>query len=95
VFVNEPAFEIISTKSVFFPEGSILVREKPPKSGAGPPDVLSVMIKRERGFNPNGGDWQFLLINGAGTKVKLAQKKGECLDCHKSQAQTDFVYPLK
>jgi hypothetical protein len=95
VFVNEPALQTISKKAVSFPEGSIIVREKPSQAADGKPEVLSVMIKRERGFNPDGGDWQFLLINGAGTKVKLHQKTGACLDCHKSQAQTDFVYPLK
>jgi hypothetical protein len=53
------------------------------------------MIKRERGFNPNGSDWQFLLMNGEGTKVKLNKRTGECLDCHSSQAATDYVHPLK
>jgi hypothetical protein len=53
------------------------------------------MIKRERGYNPAGGDWQFLLTDGSMNKVKLKQKKGQCLDCHQSQRDTDFVYPLK
>jgi hypothetical protein len=95
VFVNELATESIKTKSTSFPQGSVIVREKPSKSGGAKPEVLAVMIKREHGFNPDGGDWQFLLIEGAGQKVKLSQKTGACLNCHYSQAKTDYVYPLK
>ena len=95
VFVNELASKSIKTQSKPFPEGSIIVREKPSKSGDKDPEVLAVMIKRESGFNPDGGDWQFLLINGPRTKVKLNQKTGQCLDCHSTQAKTDYVYPLK
>jgi hypothetical protein len=53
------------------------------------------MIKRQKGFNPKGGDWQFLLTDGVGVKIKLQQKKGECLDCHQSQKSSDFVFPLQ
>jgi hypothetical protein len=51
------------------------------------------MIKRERGFNPTGGDWLFLTVDGAMTKVQERQKKGTCLECHKSQRSRDFVFP--
>jgi hypothetical protein len=78
-----------------FPEGSILVREKLKSSDDKKPEMLAVMIKREAGFNRDGGDWEFLLVDGANTRVKLQQKKGECLDCHRSQEENDFVYPLK
>ena len=94
VFVNEPALKTIESKSKSFPEGSIIVREKPSKSGD-KPQLLSVMIKHESGFNTVAGDWEFLLINGAGTKVKLSQKTGECLNCHMTEKEVDFVYPLK
>jgi len=52
------------------------------------------MIKREKGFNPDGGDWQFLIANAAKTKVKLRQKTGECLNCHYAVRDTDYVHPL-
>ena len=80
---------------MLFPEGSILVREKLKGPDDKKPEMLAVMIKREAGFNPGGGDWEFLLVDGARPKVKLQQKKGECLDCHRLQQEKDFVYPLK
>jgi len=95
VFVNDLALQALTGNTKIFPVGSILVREKPGKSTDATPEVLAVMIKRESGFNPDGGDWQFLLANGSRTKVKLSQKTGDCLSCHQSQAKADFVHPLK
>jgi Cytochrome P460 len=71
------------------------VREKFSKPTDTKPEMLAVMIKREFGFNPDGGDWEFVLVNGAGTNLKLKQKQGDCLDCHRSQQDNDFVFPLK
>ena len=95
VFANDLAQQAINAKKPTpFPEGSILVREKPATKTDGPPELLAVMIKRERGFNPDAGDWLFLITDGAMTKVRLRKKKGECFSCHQSQSTTDFVYQL-
>ena len=95
VYANDLAHWAITENQAEFPEGSILVREKLAKRGATKPELLAAMIKRERGFNPKGGDWLFLITNGPMTKVKLSQKEGDCLDCHQSQKSSDFVFPLK
>ena len=84
---------MIAEPSIPFPRGSILVRERLANAEAKTPDVLTVMIKRQKGFNANANDWEFLLVDGAGATVLDRQKKGSCLACHKSQAASDFVYP--
>jgi hypothetical protein len=50
------------------------------------------MLKRAPGFNPKGGDWEFLTANGGLTKITKRQKKGSCLDCHARQRERDFVF---
>jgi hypothetical protein len=77
-----------------FPAGSIIVREKLSKEGDDRPELLAVMIKRAAGFNPAGGDWEFLTVDGQVSKIRERQKKGSCLDCHSSQRDADFVFPL-
>ena len=77
-----------------FPEGSVIVREKLSKPDDATPQLLAVMVKRAQGFNPQGGDWEFLTVDGALTKVTGRQKKGSCLDCHTSQRERDFVFPV-
>src|SRR4030095_5664538 len=69
VYANDLAQQAINAeKPIPFPEGSILVREKPATKQDAPPDLLAVMIKRERGFNPTAGDWLFLITAG-GIKI--------------------------
>jgi hypothetical protein len=77
-----------------FPVGSVIVREKLSRETDVLPQLVAAMIKRPPGFNPKGGDWEFLIADGKLTKVRERQKTGSCLKCHSSQAERDFVYPL-
>lgn len=95
VYVNSLARELVKADPpIPFPTGSIIVREKLAKAGDTQPLLLTVMIRRARGFNPNANDWEFLAVNGAMNKILERQKKGACVDCHASQQQRDFVYLL-
>jgi Cytochrome P460 len=78
-----------------FPLGSIFVREKLSEATSTKPELLAVMIKREKGFNPSAGDWLFLTVSGAATEVKQRTKRGACLECHESAWERDFVFELK
>ncbi len=85
---------ILSPMPQPFPAGSVIVREKLARADSERPELLAVMIKRAPGFNPAGGDWEFLLVDGAASKVVERQKKGSCLDCHASRRERDFVYTV-
>jgi len=94
VYFNDLAREAVNAEpAIQFPRGSIIVREKLAKADDAKPQLLTVMIKRARGFNPKANDWEFLAIDGAIKKILERQKKGSCLDCHSSQEHRDFVYP--
>jgi len=77
-----------------FPVGSIIIREKLSAPDDARPALLAVMFKRAPGFNPAGGDWEFLTVDGAVTKIQERQKHGSCLQCHASQRDADFVFPV-
>jgi hypothetical protein len=95
VYVNNLAREALNAEpTILFPRGSVIVREKLTKVDDTQPQLLTVMIKRARGFNPKANDWEFLMVDGAMTKILERQKKGSCLDCHASQMQRDFVYTV-
>jgi Cytochrome P460 len=94
VYANSLAREAASAEpSIPFPRGSIIVREKLKNADDTQPQLLAVMIKRARGFNPAANDWEFLVVDGAVSKIRERQKRGSCLDCHASQASRDYVYP--
>ena len=75
-----------------FPPGSVIVRETLANPGDAKPVLLVAMVKRAPGFNPKGGDWEFLSIEPSLKKIKGRQKKGSCLDCHSSQQERDFIF---
>ncbi|HEX8285494.1 MAG TPA: cytochrome P460 family protein [Pyrinomonadaceae bacterium] len=93
VYANQPAREALASGSKF-PAGSIIVREKLSAPDAATPQLVAVMFKRAPGFNPKGGDWEFLTADGALTKITARQKRGGCLDCHASQRAADFVFSV-
>ena len=79
------------SRPLIYAEGAMIVREKL-ETEAGSPELLTAMIKREKGFNPAANDWEFLLISGDATKIKKREKTGECLRCHASVSAKDFVF---
>ena len=95
VYFNETARAAMSSRRpAKFPTGSVVVSEKLSKPDDPPPELLAVMVKRDAGFNPASGDWEFLVVSGALNEVRERQKKGSCVRCHSSQAERDFVFPL-
>lgn len=83
---------ILSKEPASFPTGSILIREKLLTPTATSPDVLVVMVKREKGFNPKANDWEFLTVSGDMKKIEKREKEGKCRACHASEASNDFVF---
>ena len=92
-YVNDIARDSMLSKGPLkFPTGSILVRERLLTSKATSPDVLVVMVKREKGFNPKANDWEFLTVSGDMKKIEKREKEGKCRACHASEASNDFVF---
>jgi hypothetical protein len=88
--VGHPAY--ISDGPTDFPEGSVIVREK--ISGKQPltPELLTVMVKRARGFNPASNDWEYMVLDGAGSRVLSRGKIDSCNSCHSKKKEADFVF---
>ena len=92
VYLNEIARTTFPQSQPFiYPEGAVIVREKL-KTEVGSPELLTAMIKRKNGFNPEANDWEFLIISGDATKIKKRQKTGACQSCHASVSKNDFVF---
>jgi hypothetical protein len=93
VYVNDLGRASMSGKaSPNLPPGSMIVRERLSSSSATKPDLLAVMIKRAKGFNPPANDWEFLVVTGDGKKIERREKTGACQACHASVSGNDFVF---
>ncbi len=93
VYVNDLARQaMLNEKKPVFPVGSIIVREKLETETSTKPQLLSVMIKRAKGFNKDAGDWEYFVADSSKDKTQVLEKKINCLSCHRSQAESDYVY---
>lgn len=91
VFGNSLAVRALTSRDRF-PEGSIVVKEKLPDPRSDVSSAQGVMIKRQKGFDPSTGDWEFHFYPS-----ERSASFANCSNCHRS-AQHDFVfgsYPTK
>lgn len=72
-----------------FPAGALLVQmHKNPGSG-GP---IFAMLKRDAGYFPEGGDWEYVVTDSEGW-VEDRGTLALCARCH-AEAKADWVFPL-
>jgi hypothetical protein len=94
VYVNPVGKEsMLSVKSVPFPQGSVIIKEKRergPEPGA--PLLYTLMIKREPGYNPPAGDWEFAVASGENGRIQARGKIENCTTCHLEKSGQDYVF---
>ena len=92
VYVNEIGrHAMMEEKTPHFPQGSVVIKEKLTTATSTKPELLTVMIKREAGFNPDSGDWEYLVFDGSGKAVQARGKLENCQACHKMDEETDYI----
>jgi len=94
VYINDIGKEaMLTAKYPSFSVGTIIIRKTIKMFNALNKDEgLTVMVKREKGFNPENGDWEFLVIEGDMSKIRQREKTGSCVQCHSRQKANDFVF---
>jgi len=97
---------MFATGAPRFPEGSVIVKEKiekplsPDGYNMGPkerlenlkPSLYTLMIKREPGYNPAAGDWEFAVASGKDGRIEAGGKLESCQACHLEKRDQDFVF---
>ncbi|MEK7950357.1 DUF5077 domain-containing protein [Luteolibacter soli] len=90
VFANAPAALPLFDPWGKFPEGSLIVKEK-----LNPADdktqLFTGMWKREQGYFPECGDWEFFTVDGETSKIVERGKLVSCASCHEDFTKGDFV----
>lgn len=89
VYVNERGSAAMASPTDIFPVGSIIVKEKLPTPNATQPELLTVMVKREQGYFPEGGDWEYRVYDGQLRQME-AGRLTLCAACH--QKAVDRVF---
>ena len=92
VYVNEVGKRAMLTQEKpSFPCGSVIVKEKTATLTSAP-ELLTIMIKREKGFNPGNGDWEYAVLDGKASQVQAQGKLANCQTCHQQQKTLDYTF---
>ncbi len=70
-----------------FPEGSVILKEQ--RNGA--KRFFAGMIKREQGYFPESGDWEFFAADQDASKILERGKLQNCAGCHGEFSKGGFV----
>jgi hypothetical protein len=94
-WANPSAAQGIATRGApAFPAGSVIVKEK--YAGPDPTTAelvaLGIMIKRQAGFDPAQGDWDYAYYEPALGVLQTTEQSAYCGNCHSAAAETDFVF---
>ena len=94
VFVNSVARSAMFQKEwPVFPQGSVIVKQKNGRdSDRNTPILYTIMRKRESGYNPRVGDWEFSVVKADGSTVEASGKIENCQNCHIKKPSSDFVF---
>ena len=94
VYVNKLGRDAMFAKDAQrFPEGSIIVKHKIGTSLEERKTLLyTIMKKREAGYNPQVGDWEFSVVGPDGKELQASGKLENCQSCHVGKSDSDFVF---
>ena len=94
VYANKVAGTmLVSGKQGTFPVGSVIVKEKLKRATDTQPELLTVMRKREKGYNTACGDWEFSVYSSASLRPETEGKIESCMRCHnKSEVWSDHIF---
>lgn len=91
VFVTPEGATAFKDPAATFPPGTVILKQKFPEANAAEANFYTGMLKREKGFNPDCGDWEFFTMLGDRRSVVSRGRIESCMDCHRNYARTDFV----
>jgi hypothetical protein len=93
VYVNDIGrHTLLNEAEPKYPVNTIIVREKLSSDQSVQPELVTVMVKRQKGYSALSNDWEFLVFDGAANRKKTDVKTENCLECHKHKEKDDFVF---
>jgi Cytochrome P460 len=99
VYVSPEGVSTMSRRdATAFPVGVLILKQKFEVGKLENPVLYTGMLKRESGFNPECGDWEFFTLSGDGKSVTARGRLESCMACHQEYKHTDFVtkhYPVE
>ena len=76
-----------------YPTGTILVKEtyKSDNGAKGKLKDLTIMVKRDPGYDSDNGDWEYLMVT-ASLRIRSQGRINMCIDCHAAGVMDAYVF---
>jgi hypothetical protein len=94
LFISPEAADSLFDPWGGFPVGTLILKEKLPKQSDSGPELITGMLKRETGFWPELGDWEFFTTDGKASALTSRGKLETCAECHRDYQDRNFVTKL-
>lgn len=91
VYVTPDAKAVLQSGKGRYPRGAVIVKAKLTDARSKEAVLFTVMRKREAGYDPRNGDWEYGVLDGRSKRVLAAGRIESCIACHRRYARTDHV----
>ena len=91
VYVTTNGVNAMKTNNALFPRGTVILKEKFSNAKGESTELFTGMLKREAGFHPRCGDWEFFTLSSDAQQVTARGKLTSCVNCHIEYRASDYV----
>jgi hypothetical protein len=91
VYISPESEEALREGANDYPEGTVVLKQK--LSSEAQTVLFTGMLKREAGYNPDCGDWEFFVL-GPGARLQARGRIESCMACHQEYAEAGFLSRL-
>lgn len=94
IYANALAAKALTGSVSVYPVGAVIIKEKladfSPPEATKPTNSLGGMRKREAGYDPENGDWEYFYQAAGG--ILESGKMANCTQCHSQKKPQDYVF---
>ncbi|HWC58120.1 MAG TPA: cytochrome P460 family protein [Verrucomicrobiae bacterium] len=91
IYISKQGLDVLKNGKGIYPVGTVVLKEKFSDPSATNTELFTAMVKRDKGFNPASGDWEYFVLSGDAKKIEQRGKIESCMNCHDAYESTDFV----
>ena len=92
IYLNARAKKAYVEKLSVLPVGSIIVKPLYPDGQRSEISKLTIMLKMEKGYDEEHGDWWYGVYDETGMKGSYQGKIKSCIECHTKAKKTDYMF---
>jgi hypothetical protein len=91
-FASPDQLKAVKEGKAPYPVGTTVVKEKLHSEDAKGPFAVAAMIKREKGYDPDHGDWEYVYTTLGEKPETQRGKLASCIQCHRIKKEEDYLF---